>query len=81
MKDALKYFESALKSVDSKGLPANQGEVRRMFQSGQMRYEKVHLAWGEVVRMDLDFPKKWPTRAKDKQKLDSQWTAYKRVLR
>ncbi len=76
----LKYYESAINSVKTKGLPPDDREVNRMFDSGRMRHEKVHLAWNKLILADRDFVKKYAQLARDKQKLDTQWATYRAAI-
>jgi hypothetical protein len=76
----LDYYESAINSVKREGLPADDHEVNRMFDSGRMRHEKAHLAWNKLILADRDFVKKYAQVARDKQKLDTQWAAYRQAI-
>ena len=78
---AMSYYESAIQSVKQRGLPADEGELRRMFDSGRMRHEKIHEAWGVAIRGDKEFTKKYKDVAALKEKLDDAWAEYRRLLK
>lgn len=80
IKDGLAYYESAIRSVKTEGLPPDDHEVNRMFDSGRRRHEKVHLPWNKVLLADKAFTKKYAALARDKAKLDTQWAAYRTAI-
>ena len=81
MTQALSYYESAIKSVQKDGLPRDGDEVDRMFESGRMRHDKVHLPWTELIRRHPDLTKIYKEAAKQKEKVDTQWAAYRKLLK
>jgi hypothetical protein len=78
---ALSYYASAIKSVKKDGLPLDEIEQRRMFESGRMRHDKLHEAWGVAIRSDKEFSKKYKDVAKLKKELDDAWAEYRSLLR
>jgi hypothetical protein len=78
---AMSYYTSAIKSVKKDGLPFDEIEQRRMFESGRMRHDKIHEAWGYAVRHDKEFTKKYKDVANLKKELDDAWAEYRSLLR
>jgi hypothetical protein len=78
--DGLKYYASALKYLKAKGLPADPLEVRRMFDSGRMRHDRVHLPYTDAIRQDKDFAAKYKDVMAEKMKLEAAWAAYRTAL-
>ncbi len=78
--EGLKYYESALKYLKEKGVPDDPLEVRRMFDSGRMRHERVHTPYNDAILADRAFGTKYKTVVAEKKKLDAAWAAYRRGL-
>jgi hypothetical protein len=76
------FLKNAIASVKSKGLPADQNEVNRMFDSGRMRHDKVHEEFTDRVQKDKSF-----TRAtqlaffKKKEDFSKLWADYRKLLK
>jgi hypothetical protein len=69
-------------SVKSKGLPADQIEINRMFDSARMRHDKVHEAFTDRVQKDKAFTR--ATQAaffKKKEDFSKLWADYRKLLK
>lgn len=77
----LKYFTSALDYLKKNGPPGDPLEQRRMFESGRMRHDKIHAAWGQAIRGDKDFAKKYPDVAKLNKQIEDAYAAFRRGLK
>jgi hypothetical protein len=76
------FLNSAIASVKSKGLPADQTEVNRMFASARMRHDKVHEEFTERVQKDKAFTR--ATQAaffKKKDDFSKLWADYRKLLK
>lgn len=73
--DAMKYYASALKYIEKKGVPADREEVNRMFESARMRHDRIHLPYTELIRQDKAFATKYKELVADKKKLDDAYAA------
>jgi hypothetical protein len=76
------FLKSAMASVKSKGLPADQIEVNRMFDSARMRHDKVHEEFTERVQKDKAFTR--ATQAaffKKKDEFSKLWADYRKLLK
>ena len=76
------FLNSAIASVKSKGLPADQIEINRMFDSARMRHDKVHEAFTERVQKDKAFTR--ATQAaffKKKDDFSKLWADYRKLLK
>lgn len=78
--DGLKYYASGLKYLKAKGVPADKEEVRRMFESGRMRHDRVHLPYTEAIQQDKAFATKYKDVVTEKKKLEEAWAAYRKAL-
>ena len=76
------FLKNAMASVKSKGLPADQIEINRMFDSARMRHDKVHEAFTERVQKDKAFTR--ATQAaffKKKDDFSKLWADYRKLLK
>ena len=78
--DALRYFESAIASVKREGLPVDDHEVNRMFESGRRRHDKVVVPYNKAILARRDFATVYSSFMTKKEKLDTQWAAYRTAI-
>lgn len=77
----MEYFESANAYLKKNGPPSDPLEQRRMFESGRMRHDKLHEAWGQAVRGDKEFTKKYADVAKLNKELEVAYSIFRRYLK
>jgi len=75
------YYTTAIKSIQTKGLPANRDEVNRMFDSGRMRHDKVHTPYTTQLQKDKAFTKaNFAAFFTKKETFSKQWADYRKLL-
>lgn len=77
----MEYFKSANDYLKKNGPPSDQLEQRRMFESGRMRHDKIYEIWGQAVRGDKEFSKKYPDVVKLNKQLEDAYSTFRRYLK
>jgi hypothetical protein len=75
------FFNTAITTVKSKGLPAKKDEVNRMFDSARMRHDKVATPYTALLQKDKAFTKtNFAAFFTKKEAFSKQWADYRKLL-